>query len=908
MTNTILLKRSSASNSVPSTGNLIQGELALNYADGNLFYKDASDNVVLLTSRKLVNVTGNISGNNVIATTSGTFGNITISSSNINSDAGLITLNSDSSDVDFSVNGSGVANIFYVDAGIGTVSIGNSTQIDNVILALNATTSMLVPVGNTDQRPGTAQVGMLRFNTITDTVEFYTDAEGWKAAAPPFTLISSETFSCDGATFVFTLSDSQTADSCIVSINGIVQIPGTAYTISGTTLTFAGPPDAGETVEVRALTTTSTVSQIKNFNSSAVIGTDDVAGIVNITGNLIPTGNVTQTLGNATNYWQSLYVGGNTIHLGSLQLKAISDTEFGVFTADGVTTADLDVGNIDVGALVQGTSTIGISGLGGNAYVTVGGVSNVALFTTDGVLINGTIDALGNVSASNIETTGNLAVDGTGLVTGNLQAGNITTALITTVEVTTGNVNAGNVIATDLVRASGLIITGDVSVGQLDTAQLSLSEIGYGGDPGNAAIIWNTDNIEFVYGTTTSKILKLTSTGAEVTGNISSGNVAVTGNVDTYKLSVDNDASIGNNLVVTGDISGNYITAAGNIATGNLIAVDTIYGLNLSVSSSVDSTTVTATGNVNGGNINGNVFATTGNITTVNATTVNATTINSNVVATTGNITTVNATTLNGTNTILSGDIDASTGTIDTLDGTTATFTTGNITTVNGTTLNGTNAVLSGDIDASTGTIDTLDGTTATFTTGNITTVNATLLNGTNAVLTANVNAVNLIASGLASLSSITKTGTNGVGNIGSADNTFNTVFAKATSSLYADVSEKYLADAAYESGTVLSFGGDAEVTLANEGDTRIAGVVTTNPSYIMNSGLTGDNVITVALLGRVPCKVIGPITKGSMLISGGNGYAVACATPSIGTVIGKALEHFNGRRTGIIEVVVGKI
>jgi hypothetical protein len=73
-----------------------------------------------------------------------------------------------------------------------------------------------------------------------------------------------------------------------------------------------------------------------------------------------------------------------------------------------------------------------------------------------------------------------------------------------------------------------------------------------------------------------------------------------------------------------------------------------------------------------------------------------------------------------------------------------------------------------------------------------------------------------------------------------------------------------------------------------------------------MNDSLQGNNVVAVALLGRVPCKVRGPITKGAMLVSAGEGYARAENLPQVGTVIGKALEDFNGD-TGVIEVVVGR-
>jgi len=120
-------------------------------------------------------------------------------------------------------------------------------------------------------------------------------------------------------------------------------------------------------------------------------------------------------------------------------------------------------------------------------------------------------------------------------------------------------------------------------------------------------------------------------------------------------------------------------------------------------------------------------------------------------------------------------------------------------------------------------------------------------------------------------------------------------------------LAEKYVADAAYTPGTVLVFGGTAEVTVnAVEGDRKVAGVVSTNPSYTMNAGLEGDHVATVALTGRVPTLVVGPVRKGDLMVAAGLGRAKAEATPTVGSVIGKALEDFDGAE-GTIEVVVGR-
>jgi hypothetical protein len=134
------------------------------------------------------------------------------------------------------------------------------------------------------------------------------------------------------------------------------------------------------------------------------------------------------------------------------------------------------------------------------------------------------------------------------------------------------------------------------------------------------------------------------------------------------------------------------------------------------------------------------------------------------------------------------------------------------------------------------------------------------------------------------------------------------TIFSgTATTARYADLAENYLADERYAPGTVVIFGGQQEVTISDkERDTAVAGVVTSNPAYLMNSALTGDHVVGVALVGRVPCRVIGPVRKGDLLVSAPNGYAQVATTAEAGTVIGKSLEDFAGDR-GIIEVVVGR-
>lgn len=122
----------------------------------------------------------------------------------------------------------------------------------------------------------------------------------------------------------------------------------------------------------------------------------------------------------------------------------------------------------------------------------------------------------------------------------------------------------------------------------------------------------------------------------------------------------------------------------------------------------------------------------------------------------------------------------------------------------------------------------------------------------------------------------------------------------------YADLAEYYEADQDYEPGTVLEFGGEKEVTIAEDGTTRVAGVVSTNPAYAMNAQCPGI-ATAIALQGRVPVKVRGSIKKGDLMVSGGSGYARPASSPVMGSVIGKALENFNGT-DGIIEIAVGRL
>jgi hypothetical protein len=135
-----------------------------------------------------------------------------------------------------------------------------------------------------------------------------------------------------------------------------------------------------------------------------------------------------------------------------------------------------------------------------------------------------------------------------------------------------------------------------------------------------------------------------------------------------------------------------------------------------------------------------------------------------------------------------------------------------------------------------------------------------------------------------------------------------------ATYALYADLAERYAADAPYEEGTVVMFGGEAEVTSAQGyGSTKIAGVVSTKPAFAMNEAAGNSETHPyIALQGRVPCKVMGTVSKGDMLVASEvSGIATAwtdsTTDPRMTAYVGIAIEDKTTDAVGYIEVKVGK-
>jgi hypothetical protein len=171
--------------------------------------------------------------------------------------------------------------------------------------------------------------------------------------------------------------------------------------------------------------------------------------------------------------------------------------------------------------------------------------------------------------------------------------------------------------------------------------------------------------------------------------------------------------------------------------------------------------------------------------------------------------------------------------------------------------------------------------------------ISQSLITGTSLLVSTSITGSSLsVSTGSITVGNIVNANANGVGNIGSASTYFNTVFAKATSAQYADLAEHYESDDDYAPGTVVVFGGDKEITVTElRADARVAGAVSTQPAYLMNTQCAG---LPIALRGRVPVQVTGPVTKGDSLVTSTEpGYAESIGqdTGYGQAVFAKALE-----------------
>lgn len=196
-------------------------------------------------------------------TTSGTNGNIVVNSGGYVSN--LIVHGNISS---------GNQNLLVTNAGTGQVGIKKAPNLLSpfTTLEINATDCIIMPKGTTGDRPaaGYEVKGMFRFNSSLNLMEFW-DGSQWNAGGATFTTIQYDQFTGNGSQLNFTMSQTSTTAGTMVMINGVVQLPVTAYTVVGTTLTFTEAPLSTDIIDARTITTTATVTEIADGTSHLTI-------------------------------------------------------------------------------------------------------------------------------------------------------------------------------------------------------------------------------------------------------------------------------------------------------------------------------------------------------------------------------------------------------------------------------------------------------------------------------------------------------------------------------------------------------------------------------------------------------------------------------------------------------------
>jgi hypothetical protein len=176
---------------------------------------------------------------------------------------------------------SGYQNLLVTNGVTGQVGIkkSNNTLTPYSSFEVNATDSMILPTGLTGQRPlsGSEVKGMIRFNSSLNLIEFW-DGTGWNTGAAAFTTILTDQFNGDGSTLSFTLAQNSTTAGTLVMINGVVQVPTVAYTVTNKILTFTEAPINTDLIDARTITTTASVTNITD--GSTVVALSNVIPVI----------------------------------------------------------------------------------------------------------------------------------------------------------------------------------------------------------------------------------------------------------------------------------------------------------------------------------------------------------------------------------------------------------------------------------------------------------------------------------------------------------------------------------------------------------------------------------------------------------------------------------------------------
>ena len=555
------------------------------------------------------------------------------------------------------------------------------------------------------------------------------------------------------------------------------------------------------------------------------------------------------------------------------EISAITQANPGVITT-------VNAHNFTNGLSVTITDVLGMTEVNGQAYTvtvidsTSFSIVNTTTFTAYTSGGRATAQTGGAGSGSSVGASGQIQFSGGGgTFDGDSTLTWNTSSQILTV---TGNANVGNLNATSSVRASTLY--SNVANGTPPLQVVSTDRVAN----------LNVSNSALAGTVTTAAQPNITSVGT-LSGLVVSGNITPSVNV-AYDLG--NNTNRFNDLYLSGstiELGSQSITSnATHTMFTNSIAATTFLG-NLTGVVSGDGGNIS---NITGANVSGTVASATTASTASTVTTAaqpNITSVGTlSSLAVTANITSGNVAGTGGVFTYVSGDG-------------------ANLTAITGQNVTGevdfaqvANAVAGANVS----------GTVALATTaGTVTTAAQPNITSTGTLTSLTVSGALDVLSGTLTADTLT---TGASGTAGEITGNWSLSSGSRLSATYADLAENYEGDAEYSPGQVVDFGGEKEVTLSTtKCSQRVAGVVSTEPAFMMNEDCPGHKV-AVALQGRVPTQVTGHCEKGDLMVSDGNGHATAWHNVATimqpGVVIGKAIQAHTGPDLGIIEIAVGRL
>ncbi len=692
--------------------------------------------------------------------------------------------------------------------------------------------------------------------------------------------------------------------------------------------------------------TTTTSGTFVVTGGVGISGALNVGANVTVTGNVLPVANITYNLGSPTQRWKDLYLAGNTINLNGATISA----------TDGAITFQNSLGgSFSVTGSAGGQSTGTFGNLIANSGVASSSTSTGALVITGGAGISGAVNIGGALSVSGDTTvTGNLTVNGTttNINTTNLvvEDKNVVLADVATPTDTTAD-GAGITVKGATDKTFNWVDATDAWTSSEDLNLLTGKQYEIAGTSVLTATTLGSGVVNSSL-TSLGTVTSLVATTAVAT-NFSSGNIVITNG--SLTTAVVTNLSSGN-IVATNSTSGTWSTANVSLyesvtaTTTNATFYPILADKTVGNTGGFSATTLThnpSTGNLTVTGVVGNhwgpVAATTANVSSTLAVTGTSTFTGATNHAAGITASTVSAGTIGNSGATLNGS-----GSGITSLGTTTDYQVGSMAiggtrvgsaglSVNGTTGDNDSQIIIKKPSQSTWSMLTwnnvnYEGYNIYYDNGawvhsaptgaNVNSLLARTSTGMNWYASDNGTSSWNQASNQALwdltgawVGKINTTSAQTIApsanltyNLGSTTAWWNNVYGVSVQAKYADLAEHYESDAVYEAGTVVVFGGEKEITVTTQDhDPRVAGIISTNPAYLMNAANPG---LPVALQGRVPCRVQGPVTKGDVLVTSTNaGIAQKIDNAKFlpGCVVGKALETINTNNIQTIEVVVGR-